>query len=100
MKYKPSDLVKIYKDTPTFIDGQICVILDKDPNDGSLSVAPLEVTAMEEYDTMRLLQNHSKWVETDRIEKITFDKPKKSLKLVNALLFGVLVGLAVGLYGL
>lgn len=92
MKYKPSDLVKVFKNTPTFIDGQICVVLDRDPEDDSLSVAPLEVTALEEYDTIRLLKNHAKWVKKEDVEKISFNRSKYKLKAPAAFFLGALFG--------
>ena len=99
MKYESGTLIKVYVGSPTFIDGELGKIIDRDPNDGSYAVAPLEAILKEEGNIDSLLRNHVKWVKESDIEPITFTRPKKSYK---SYIIGFILGAVVSttfLYG-
>ena len=99
MKYEANTLVQVYKGSPTFIDGEIGKIIDRDPLGGGYAVASLEAVVKEKGDIPKLLTNHVKWVEESNLEPITFEKPKKTYgTIIGSFLAGAVIG-AIGLYG-
>jgi hypothetical protein len=78
-KFNVEDVVLIYKDTPTFLDGAVAQIIDRDPNDGSYAVADLRDIGKADRDINIILNRYSKWVSPEHMVKLTFDLPKPSL---------------------
>lgn len=71
---KPEDVVLVYKDTPTFEDGMIGQIIDKDPNDGSYLVADLRDIGKADRDIGVILERYGKWVKPEHMCKLEFEK--------------------------
>lgn len=97
MKYKQGDLIIIYKGSPTFGDGILGQVIDRDPMDKSYAVASLESVFKEKGDVPKLLEYHVKWVAEDNINLINFDKPKKDYRNVIIGFCGVVFGVAIAL---
>ena len=101
MKYESDTLIKVYEGTPTFEEGLLGKIIDRDPNDGSYAVASLEAIVKEDGDVYVLLRNHVKWVKEDDMRPITFDRPSIPKKInigsIIILLLGIVIGLATRL---
>jgi len=98
------DLVLVYEGTETFIDGALAKILDRDPDDGSYIVAPLDAIITTNGDVSKLLKHHAKWVKEENFKKILFSREKNSkiktvAKLTGLLLCFGLIGFLIG-YGL
>lgn len=92
MKYKTDTLVQVFKGSPTFIDGEIGKIIDRDPLGGGYAFASLE----DIYENGDDILSHVKWVEEENLAPITFDKPRKSYKqAIVGLLTGLLLGAGV-----
>jgi hypothetical protein len=77
MKYKQGDVCIVYKDTPTYSDGGVVQVIDRDPNDGSYSVAHLQEVGKCDMDIIRILQHHAKWVKEEDLQLIDFTRPMK-----------------------
>jgi hypothetical protein len=73
-EFKVEDVVIVYKDTPTFKDGAVAQIIDKDPNDGSYAVADLRDVGKADRDIQKLLTRYVKWVDPTNMSKIEFKK--------------------------
>lgn len=102
--FKLGDLVLIYEGTETFVDGALAKILDRDPEDNSFIVAPLEAIFAENGDVSKLLKEHAKWVKTDNMKKLKFSKDtkvnlEKLVQVVGLILASGVIGFLVG-YGL
>lgn len=76
MKYNTGDFVLVYKDTPTFKEGCLAQVIDRDPNDNSYAVADLRAVGLERGDIPSILNNHVKWVKEEHLTSINFNKPK------------------------
>ena len=85
MKYKVEDLLVVYKDTPTFKDGAIVKVIERDPNDGSYSVASLESIFETKGDKIKLTCYHCKWVKEQDVYPITFNRRKGLISYLKGL---------------
>ena len=100
MKHNVDDFVLIYSDTPTFKDGALGKIIDRDTHDKSYLVAPLEDVLKCEGDTVKLLE-YGKWVEDSNFKVITFDRPNKLKSLLMDIpLYVSLLGMGYLLHSL
>lgn len=78
-KFSVEDVVLVYKDTPTFKDGTVGQIIDRDPHDDSYAVADLRDIGKADRDISTILNRHVKWVKPENMVALTFDRPKASL---------------------
>ena len=78
-KFEIEDVVLIYKGAPTFVDGMVGQIIDRDPHDDSYAVADLRDIGKANRDIGVILNNYTKWVSPDYMVKLSFDPPKLSL---------------------
>ena len=76
MKFQVEDVVLVYKKTPTFEEGAVCQIIDKDPNDNSYAVADLRDIGKADRDIDTILRRYVKWVNPENMSRLTFDKPE------------------------
>lgn len=74
--FNVEDVVLVYKDTPTFEDGAICQVIDRDPNDNSYAIADLRDIGKADRDISVILNRYVKWVSPENMIKLEFDKPK------------------------
>ncbi len=72
--YKTQDVVLVYKGTPTFEDGMVGQVIDKDPNDGSYLVADLRDIGKADRDIGIILERYGKWVKPEHMRKLEFEK--------------------------
>lgn len=79
LKYEVNTPIIIYKETPTFIDGGIGLIIERDPFTTSYGVVLLGAYYAYDADLEKLMRREMKWVAQDNLIPITFDKPKPSL---------------------
>jgi hypothetical protein len=77
-KFNVEDVVLVYKDTPTFKDGTVGQIIDRDPHDNSYAVADLRDIGKADRDIGTILNRHAKWVKPENMTKLNFEKPKKN----------------------
>jgi hypothetical protein len=77
MKFKQGDVCIVYTDTPTYTDGGVVQVIDRDPNDGSYVVAHLQEVGKCDMDVIRILQYHAKWVKEDDLQLIDLTRPLK-----------------------
>lgn len=89
--------IRIYKKTPTFIDGDVAKIIDKDPKDNSYLAIPAESLRNVKIDVH--LYDHAKWVSPDNFELINFDRPYKPYMKYVVGAGMLLLGFIIGLYG-
>jgi len=75
MKYNIDDTLVVYDDAPTFIGGAIVKVIERDPNDGSYSVASLEDVYDVQGDTTKLIERSSKWVKEHDVYPISYKRP-------------------------
>lgn len=75
-KFNVEDVVVIYKDTPTFNEGTVAQIIDRDPNDNSYAVADLRDVGKADRDIGIILNRYVKWVKPENMQKLNFNKPK------------------------
>lgn len=85
----------VYADTPTFIDGALIKVVDRDAFNGDLYVATLDNVYKHKGEVMELL-NGAKTVKPEFIHFFDFKKPKKSylkpLLYIATLGMGLLLG--------
>ncbi len=101
-KFNVEDVVLVYKNTPTFKDGAICQVIDRDPNDDSYSVADLRDIGKADRDIGIILNRYAKWVKPENMKKLYFE-PKKNytryliglLAIETFLLFGISIAFYV-----
>jgi len=74
LKYEVSTPIVIYKETPTFIDGGVGVIIERDPFTTSYGVVLLEAYYQYEGDLQKLMRREMKWVSQDNLYPIDFEK--------------------------
>ena len=74
LEYTINTPVVIYTDTPTFIDGGIGIIIERDPFTLSYGVVLLEDYYVCNGDIMVLLKRHLKWIDPENLEPISLDK--------------------------
>lgn len=77
--------VLVYKGTPTYENGAVCVILDRDPNDNSYAVATLEEVGLCEGSNKKLLQRFAKWVDRSNLDVISFERKQNLLDKLKGL---------------
>lgn len=77
MKYKPQDILVVYKGTPTFQFGALVQVIDYDPHDNSFLVAPLQDVYKYDGDIIKLMENSSKWIKQENAELVSFNRPSK-----------------------
>lgn len=94
--FNVEDVVLVYKDTPTFKDGTIAQVIDRDPHDNSYAVADLRDVGRADRDISIILERYVKWVDPKNMKLLTFDRPKQSNFKKNLLLGGLMVGSLVG----
>lgn len=75
-EYKVADIVLIYRGTPTFEEGNVGQIIDRDPDNNDYLVAPLRDIGKVDGDINKILQRYGKWVKPENMTKLEFDKPK------------------------
>lgn len=99
-EFNVEDVVLIYKNTPTFTDGTIAQVIDRDPNDNSYAVADLRDIGKADKDIGIILNRYAKWVKPDDMVKLSFDKPKpeSKFKVVMTVFYYVLC-ILVGVLG-
>jgi len=89
-------VVKIYENTPTFKNGEICIILDYDSINKAYAVAPLRYTEKFDNDIFSLLEKQSKWVKPEFFEIVDYKKgTPKYVSGIILFLVGISVGLAI-----
>jgi hypothetical protein len=80
-EYKVDDLVLIYEGTPTYEDGTLGKVIDRDISgdwdpEPSYFVATLEEVYSAEGDIGKLM-GQAKWVSQENITKVVFEKPEE-----------------------
>jgi hypothetical protein len=98
--FNVEDIVIVYTGTPTFIDGSVGQIIDRDPNDNSYLVADLRHVGKANMDIGVIMKHYGKWVKPENMKKISLDKPKVFIPYYTIMLgFGIISGLvALGVY--
>ena len=96
MKFNVEDVVLIYKDTPTFKDGTVGQIIDRDPNDDSYAVADLRDIGKADRDISIILNRYVKWVKPEHMVKLSFDKPEPQTDLKLWLVVGFVTACVLG----
>lgn len=94
--FNVEDVVLVYKDTPTFKDGAICQVIDRDPNDNSYAVADLRDIGKADRDIAVILKNHVKWVDPSNMVKLEFDKPEDESHFFIDYILPALIGTIMG----
>ncbi len=93
-KFKTEDVVLVYKNTPTFEEGTVAQIIDKDVNEDEYLVADLRDVGKADRDIGALLQYHAKWVKAENMRVVKFSKPAKyeyTLMLLFCFILGNLI---------
>lgn len=95
-KLNPEDVVLVYKGTPTFEDGMVGQIIDKDPNDGSYLVADLRDIGKADRDIGVILERYGKWVKPEHMEKLDFEGKSFSVLpyLISSIIGGSIVAVS------
>lgn len=93
--FNVEDVVLVYKDTPTFEDGAVCQIIDRDPNDDSYAVADLRDIGKANKDIGVILNRYAKWVKPENMVKLEFEKVEERHFFIDYIL-PVLIGILVG----
>jgi hypothetical protein len=100
MKYKAGDIVIVHKKTPTFHEGAVCRVIDRDPlkaSGGGYAVCPLEDYGKYKHDMGRVYDN-VKWVAEENMTKIVYEKASTQMIKSIACIAGIfLVGAVVWL---
>lgn len=92
--FKPEDIVLVYTDTPTFEDGTVAQIIDRDPNDDSYSIVELKDIAKAKGNVIKLY-DMAKWVKPENMTKLSFVKPDKFSVL--GFCIGITLGSTIGI---
>ena len=74
-QFKTEDVVLVYEGTPTFEDGMVGQIIDRDPNDDYYAVADLRDIGKADRDIGVILERHVKWIHPENMVKLEFDRP-------------------------
>ena len=74
LHYKVGTPIVIYKETPTFVDGGVGIIIERDPFTISYGVVLLEAYYAYEGDVQKLMKRELKWVDQGNLYPINFDK--------------------------
>ena len=74
LKYKVDDLVMIYKDTPTYVDGGLAKVVDFTSADKTYLVGDLDLVIRVHGDLNRVMDN-AKWVAEENLELVAFERP-------------------------
>lgn len=69
-------IIIIYENTPTFENGAIAKIVDRDPHDESYAVAELSDIYKENGDITKILERHVKWVKVHDFYPVYFERKK------------------------
>ena len=93
IKFEVEDVVLVYKDTPTFKDGTIAQVIDRDPEDNSYAVADLRDIGKANKDLGIILTHYVKWVKPENMYKLSFDRPETSSRAI-----GFVIGIVLGLF--
>lgn len=109
LQYNKDDLVIVYKGHQSFIDGDVCKILDKDPINGHYLVTTLESIgkakrANPHHYEMELYRNDSHWINNKDCKKINLVKPTLFEQYETYIIgflatFGFSVGVILGYLG-
>ena len=75
-EFEIEDVVLIYENTPTFEEGAICQVIDRDPNDNSYAVADMRDIGKADRDIDVILRRHVKWVSPTDMIRLTFNRPE------------------------
>lgn len=75
MKYKVDDTLVVYNDAPTFVDGAIVKVIERDTIDGSYSVARLEDIYDAGGDITKLMERSCKWVKEEDVYPVIYKRP-------------------------
>ena len=100
-KFNIEDVVLLYKGTPTFEDGAVCQIIDRDPNDESYIVADLRDIGKADRDVNVILRRHTKWVKSEHMQKLEFDKLEEDDRLhFTAIQIFIIMAVTMSLLGI
>lgn len=85
-KHKQGEVVEIFKGTPAHMDGDVAVILDRDPHNDNYIVVSTRWLEKFDCDPDNLLQRQGKWVESKHFRKLHFTKPNKIYLTIGIIL--------------
>lgn len=92
------DVVLVYKDTPTFKDGTIAQIIDRDGNEpNEYLVADLRDIGKANRDINVILNRYGKWVKSENMHKLYFDKPKESKFIKRSIITTIILTIGLGI---
>lgn len=94
--FNVEDVVLVYKETPTFEEGAICQVIDRDPNDNSYAVADLRDIGKADRDISIILNRYAKWVNPENMVKLEFDKPEDEGHFFIDYILPALIGAIMG----
>lgn len=78
MRYEIADVVIVCRGAETIEDGMVAQVIDRDPIDNSYLLADMRDVGKANCDIPTLLNNpfKLKWVKTEYMKHVDFDKPK------------------------
>ena len=75
MKYKVEDTLIVYNDAPTYIDGDLVKVIERDTIDGSYYVASLADIYDVQGDVSKLMERSCKWVKEEDTALVSYKRP-------------------------